>query len=207
MSRTAPRRLLAAGLVAFVCAAACASYLIVRDSRMTALKLRQYVTGTDFARLSTEDRSKSIRDLAARVNQLSLEERRRWWLDGSWRKWFSQMTESEKGEYLDETLPTGVTQVIDEFEGLPQARRQQTIDRAMKQLRDTHRLTFDQEPGQDTGIYGTNTAPVLSADLERRVLAIGLRTYYRESSAQTKAELAPLLEELQHEMQNGPVFN
>ena len=116
------------------------------------------------------------------------------------------MTEEEKATFIDATLPVGVTQIINEFENLPGDKRRRTIDDAMKQLRDTHKLPM-KEPGQDVDAYGTNGPPQMSADLEKRVLAIGLRTYYRESSPQTKAELAPLLEELQHQMQGTAKLN
>jgi hypothetical protein len=207
MTQRSPRRFLLGGAVAFLCVAACAGYFFVQDNRMTAQKVRGFVDSVNFGKLSATDRSKAIHDLAERVNALSLEERRRWRLEGSWREWFAQMSEAEKGEFIDATLPTGVTQVINEFEDLPQARRRQTIDGAMKQLQQTHKLSLSREPGQDTDAYGTNGPPPLSPELEKRVLAIGLRTYYQESSAQTKAELAPLLEELQHQMENGRVFN
>jgi hypothetical protein len=207
MSQPSPRRFVLGGAVAFLCAAACAGYFLSQDNRMTAQKVRGYADSVDFAKLSATDRSKAIHDLAEKVNALSLEERRRWRLDGSWRAWFAQMSEAEKGEFIDATLPSGVTQVINEFEDLPKVKREQTIEGAMKQLQQTHKLSLNREPGHDTDAYGTNGPPPLSAELEKRVLAIGLRTYYRESSAETKAELAPLLEELQHQMQNGRVFN
>ena len=61
----------------------------------------------------------------------------------------------------------------------------------------------DREPGQVTSMYGTNSPPVLSAELERRARTIGIKTFYTESSAETKAELAPFLEELQRETQRA----
>jgi hypothetical protein len=206
MNRRTRPILIAAAVLGFIWLAAWAGYVIAQKAKMTAEKIRAYVHSVELARLSAAERAKAIHKLADKVNALSPEERRRWRRDGIWRDWFAEMTEEERGQFIEATLPTGFKQVITAFEDLPEDKRKKTIDNAMKQLRDTRQLPTDQEPGQDTNAYGTNGAPSLSPDLEKKVRALGLKTFYNESSAQTKAELAPLLEELQHQMQSGRTF-
>jgi len=73
----------------------------------------------DFGKLSAEERSKALLALAAKLNALSREDRLKLPRQEEWRSWFMQMTESEKEEFIDATLPTDVTQMIDAFERLP----------------------------------------------------------------------------------------
>jgi hypothetical protein len=174
-----------------------------RRENTTADELARYVNSLNMAQLSPARRSAAFKELEEKVNGLSLEERRKWWGDGQWRNWFDQMTETEKGEYIDATLPTGFKQVLNSFEKLSDDRRRRAIDNAMQQLKKTHHLVTDHEPGHDENMYGTNPPPVLSAELENRARMAGFKTFYTESSAQTKAELAPLLEELQDQLERS----
>jgi hypothetical protein len=195
--------LLATSFIAAMLLAAWVAHAIAQNSKMTADKVTQFVSTNDLTGLSGADRAEMLRRLEDMINRLPVDERRKWRRDGAWKKWFDEMTEVEKGQFIEATMPSGFKQWLDTFDGLPADRRKEFIDQLTDHLRETHQLMTDREPGQDTSMYGTNPPPQLSAELEKRARTIGIKTFYTESSAETKAELAPFLEELQHETERG----
>src|ERR1041385_1864412 len=92
--------------------------------------------------------------------------------------------------------------MISAFEKLPQERQQRMVDQAIKQMREDREKMIANGGAPQAG---TNQI-ILSEELRQKVTTMGLKTFYSESSAQTKAELAPLLEEMQQMMQGGRMF-
>ncbi|HVM48859.1 MAG TPA: hypothetical protein VMU04_12580 [Candidatus Acidoferrum sp.] len=183
---------------------AIAGYTIAKNRKVTAEKVRAYAATVDLSKLSGEERAAALKRLADMLNALSLEERRKARLDRLTWIWFNQMTEAEKAAFIDATMPTGFKQMINAFEQLPDDKRKQTIDDALKRLRaDVNQANSGRRGGNS---QGTNGPPPLSDDLQAKVRTIGLKTFYSQSSAQTKAELAPLLDELQRAMESGRPF-
>jgi phosphosulfolactate synthase (CoM biosynthesis protein A) len=178
-------------------------YTIAKNARVTPEKVKVYAESVDLAKLSGAARAEAIRRLADMLNALSLDERRQARLDRVASDWFRQMTEEEKGAFIEATMPTGFKQMLASFEKLPDDKRRKTIDDALKSLRDTEARMKSGETNSLAG--GTNT-PVLSDELQVKIRTIGLKSFYSQSSAQTKAELAPVLEEMQRVMENGRVF-
>lgn len=185
--------------VAVIWAVALAGYFIAKHAKVTAEKVQAYVAAVDLSQLSAAERAEALRKLADMLNRLSLEERREMRMGRMIGDWFAQMTEEEKAAFIEATMPTGFKQMIAAFEELPEDRRKRTVDQAMKRLRE------QQQQGAFGESNGTN-APPLSPELEAKVRTIGLKSFYGESSAQTKAELAPLLEEMQRSMESGRPF-
>jgi hypothetical protein len=183
---------------------ALAGYRIARNAKMTAEKVKAYAESVDISKLSAADRAKALRDLADMLNALSLEERRKARLDRQAWSWFDRMTEEEKAAFIEATMPTGFKQMLTAFEQLPEEKRRKTIDDALKRLKESRDQMAGGPGGANQG--GTNSPPVLSDDLQAKVRTIGLKTFYSQSSAQTKAELAPVMEELQRVMESGRPF-
>lgn len=199
------RPVLLSGLaVLAIWAVAVIGYQFAKSARMTADKVKAYLASVDLSKLSGDARAKAIRQLADMLNALSIEERRKARLDRLTWGWLQQMSEDEKAAFIEATMPTGFKQMLDAFEQLPEEKRHKTIDDALRQLRQ-ERNRVENSSGESM-LEGTNAPPPLSPELQAQIRTIGLKTFYSQSSAQTKAELAPVLEELQRVMESGRPF-
>ena len=167
---------------------------IAARSKMTAAKVIAAVHETDLDRLSAAERTKRLRALADRLNALNAEERRRARNDRAWDRLWMQMSENEKSGFIEQTMPSGVKQMLTAFENLPEDKRRYAITNAIARMQ-----------SEREGAAPDQREP-LSEELQKKMISVGLKTFYAESSAQTKAEVAPLLEEMQRMMQNGRLF-
>lgn len=202
MASPRKRALLWAGAgLATIWVLAISGYLISGSLKVTSEKVRAYVEAVDLGKLSASDRAAALKKLAEMLNKLSFEERQQMRLGRTAEKWFLQMTEAERGEFIEATMPTGFKQMITAFEQQPEDKRKRAIDEALTRLREQNK----RGPGGQTGADGsdTNRPAPLSPELEAKMRTIGLKSFYSQSSAQTKAELAPVLEELQKMMESG----
>lgn len=184
-------------------AIALTGYTLAKNSRVTADKLRAYLASVDFAHLTGEARLDALHRLADLLNRLPLEERRKVRLERLTASWFNAMTDQEKTWFIDATMPTGFKQMLAAFEQLPEDKRRKTIDDTLRRLRQ-QQARLQAEEGDPNP--GTNGPPPLSPELQAQIRTIGLRAFYTQSSAQTKAELAPVIEELQRVMESGRPF-
>jgi hypothetical protein len=185
---------------------AVAGYQLALSFKMTVDKVRAYEESVDFSRLTGAARENALRKLEAMLNALTLEERNQVWGE-IMKRWFAAMTEAEKEAFLEATLPTNFNQTIAAFEQMPADRQKKTIDNALKNLQeqeDSLQSGTGGAPGNGLPGFrknqGTNQ-PALSPALADKIKDIGLKSYYSQSSAETKAELAPVLEEMQNVME------
>ncbi len=186
----------AAGALVLVWVVALTIYYFSGKSKMTVEKLHEYVLATDLGQLSDADRGRSIDQFADMVNSLSPEDRAKWRRLNDWKKWFAQMTEAERARFIDKTLPSGFKQMMDAFSQLPADQRKKMVDDAVNNLKQG-------TVNNSGGAYGNNGPPPLSPELEQQVRQIGLQALYTTSSAETKAELSPLVEQLELQIHSG----
>jgi len=178
---------------------ALAGYQLAKHAKVTPEKVRAYTESVDFSHLSATEREAALQKLAAMLNALSLEERQGLRLDRTAYKWFEKMTEEEKSAFLAATMPTGFKQMIASFENLPADKRQRVVEQSIKQMKAAREKMAAGGPMPPPNANGV----VLSQELQDKVARIGLQSFYSQSSAQTRAELAPVLEEMQRTMESG----
>lgn len=181
-------------------------YVIARNAKVTVEKVASTLQDTDLAGMSAEERSQRLKKLAGMLNALGFEDRRRARIDGEWNRLFKEMTDAEKTQFLEDTLPTGFKQMMTAFEQMPEDKRQRAINDAVKRMKKAR-----EEQVEFSTLDGGKERPglrsaELSPELQEKVVKMGLNSFYKDSSAQTKAELAPFMEELQKTMENGRLF-
>jgi hypothetical protein len=174
------------------------SFKVAAHLKMTSEKMAAELRATDLSKLDASARAKRLRELADKLNQLAGDERRHARRDREWDRLWVQMTEQEKGEFIERTMPTGFKQMINAFEKLTEDKRRQAITNTLARLQKIREGELPPE--------GNSNRPPMSDELQKKVITAGLKTFYSESSAQTKAEMAPVLEEMQRLMEGGRLF-
>jgi hypothetical protein len=188
--------LIAVCALALVWLLAWSGYVIARHSKMTAEKVSQFQHAWDRSRLSGTDRLQFLKGLAERLNALSPDERQKWHLD---QDWFRELNDEEKAYFLDAFLPGEMQTALKMFEHWPKERQQQEIDQALKELEKNAQKPL----GAQTPVPEGSKPPLLTPELDQKVRTMGLNTLFSQGSAQTKAQLAPLLIEVQRQLESG----
>ena len=195
--RYKPFRIAAIVLVA-AWALAFAGTKIAAHLKVTEQKVLASLRETRLDKLGADERAKRLRELADKLNALTGDERRRARMDREWDRLWNEMSEAEKEEFVERTMPTGVKQMLISFEKLPEDKRRFAVTNAIARMRNEEETggPFARRPEREQ----------FSEELQHKMITTGLKTFYAESSAQTKAEVAPLLEEMQRMMESGRLF-
>ena len=184
MSGNKSFKLWAAGILAIAAVwtlAAVANWGLAQNEPSTE-KLRVWLEQKSFDELSPAEREKFLQEYAQRINRLSMDERRKAREEEVFRRSFESMTEPEQGAFLEATLPNGMRQMMEAFETMEPDERERWVQRA---LRDLDKVSSEE---LEEGLQEAHS---------ERVVKFGLKSYYEDASAQTRLELAPLMEQLQ----------
>jgi len=105
-------------------------------------------------------------------------------------KFFKNMTPDEQLFFMEKRIGKAFNQMMNAFNDMERSERKQLVERTLKRMRDD-----DGERMQLQRLEETDPAAT------ERIVNEGLRAYYQEASAETKLDLAPLMEQMQRNLQ------
>lgn len=162
----------------------------IREQKPTAEKLLALAGSRDLDSLHGTERGRHLDALAEGLNRLPFEERQKLREQRALERVFRQMLPEEQGRFLDRTLPTGFREVMEAFNKMTPEERRRHVERA---LRDMRARLGEIDPA--------DAEERLSDEQTQKIIDEGLQSYYRDSTAETKMDLAPLIEEIQAQLQ------
>src|SRR5581483_1836007 len=148
-------------------ALALGGYELAKNAKATPEKIMAFARSLDLSKMSAADRAKALRKLADELNGLSPEERR---LVRPDKTLFSQMTEPEQEQFIENTMPMQVKQALSMYEHMSADQRQKAIDTTLSSLR---------ARAADNPDDAANANPTpISPELEAKIRTVGLKTFY-----------------------------
>jgi hypothetical protein len=137
------------------------------------------------------DRKKYLDTVIANVNCLDFEQRRSMREEGRevGQRFFESLTKEERARFLEETVEHHFKSVMKAFNQMPREERQRFVRQAMNDM------NRNQPDGRNMDRLKQDDEQVFD-----RVVDKGLGAYYQDASAETKMDLAPLLEQMQQRL-------
>lgn len=188
--------------MALAWALAVAGMAFARHLKVSPESIQRYLAKVDFIQLSPAERKLVIQKLAAMLNALTPEERRAVRMNRAFDSIFRAMDDSEKGEFMELTLPAGFNQMLSAFEQLPEDKRRKAIDDTLRRMREEMAAATALDDSSELAPPG----PELSPELRNKLVKLGVKTFMDQGTPSTKAELQPVLEEIQRNMESGRLF-
>ncbi|MEX1119171.1 MAG: hypothetical protein WEB60_10315 [Terrimicrobiaceae bacterium] len=159
--------------------------LYSRAARPTAESLSAYLDNNSLAGLPESKRAGVIAKVAGQLNRLDFEERQELRKLRTERTFFEQMTDAERRDFLEQTLPEGFRQMMLALNKMSPEERKKIVNRVLDDIeRDSPEIA--------ERIDNTDAQKVISE---------GLGSFYEEASAEVKMDFAPVIERLQRATQ------
>jgi hypothetical protein len=160
-----------------------------RSIKPTPESVMRYLDEHSVADASANERSRMLEKLAKQLNELSYAERREVRMSRKLDHFFRALPPDDQSRFLDLTLPAGFRQMMDALNKMTPEKRKQFVDKA---LADMKKHEGDEAPEEQRQLDANS----------QKMINEGFRAFYSDASAQTKMDVAPLIEQIQRNLQN-----
>ena len=184
-------------LAVWGCVWAVRSYAGAR--KITAERVDREVREANFADWSGENpptnaaesarRDRELRKIASLVNGLDFQEREKNRETRAGEKFFRNLAPNEKGLFIQLTVMESMSNFIKSLDAMKPAERRKFVEQGLKEI----------EEGRTAADMAR--ADELSPDVLDKISQEGMKAYFEKSSADTKLDLAPLMEAMNESMQ------
>ena len=157
------------------------------SSQPTAESIKAFLARTDMAGIAGKRRAAAIEELEEMLNRVSFDERQKLQRERVTMQFVRQLTPEEQGAFLDATLPAGFKQLMESFNKMEPKRRKDMVDRALAEMKKHE----GEGPPRD-----------VDSKLRQRMIDQGMRSFYNDASAEVKLDMAPLIEQMQRNLQS-----
>jgi uncharacterized protein YyaL (SSP411 family) len=158
-----------------------------RSAQPTAKSVADYLKKHPLTAESGSQRARTIGKVEDQLNRITFEERQELQRSGDTRRFFAELTPAEQSAFLDATLPSGFKQMMEAFNKMDPVARKKMVQRSLQQMREHQ---GDQRP------------PGTDDKLAQKMVDEGMRSFYSDANADVKLDLAPLIEQMQHNLQS-----
>lgn len=167
------------------------------SKKITAERLDREVQELAFADWSenpgsgavAKEREKEIRRIADMVNRLDFAERERNRQSRSGENFFRKLSVKEKDLFIDLTIVESMSRFMESLDQMPEEQRKSFVERGLKAIQDG-RTEEEMERARE-----------MDEKLLTKISEEGMRAYFDKASADTKLDLAPLMEAMNEVMQ------
>jgi len=159
-------------------------------ARPTPEKVKAFAAENDLSAIENpEERKRVIDELATMLNGLEPSEVRELEEgagDDPRRDFFRELTPEEQFFFLERRVGRAFQQMMQSFNEMEREERRKIVDRSLKRMQE--------ERG------GPGRLEEADPEIANKITQAGLKSYYEDANAETKLDLAPLLEEMQRSM-------
>lgn len=167
------------------------------SKKITAERLEREVRELNFADWSenpgsgalAKEREEEIRRVAEMVNRLDFAERERNRESRSGEEFFRKLSPKEKNLFIDLTIMESMSRFMEALDQMPEEQRKKFVEQGLKEIREG-RTEEEMERARE-----------MDDNLLTKISEEGMRAYFDKASADTKLDLAPLMEAMNEVMQ------
>lgn len=159
------------------------------SAKATPESVIRYLDEHPVANVSAQERDKVMEKVAKELNKLDYDERREVRVSKKLDAFFRTLPGDQQTRFLDLILPTGFKQMMDALNKMTPEKRKQFVE---KTLADMKKREGDEVSDQERQNLDANG---------QKIIDQGFKAFYSDASAETKMDVAPLIEQLQKNLQ------